>query len=170
LIQPTYYIENQINKVNPHDDLTFEESARIIINHVPAGIELAKKYRLPDIIIDFIRTHHGTSRVEYFYHSFLKNFPHDEIDEKLFSYPGPLPYNKETAIVMMADTVEAAARSIKNPTRELLDELVEKLIAVKIAQNQFVNSNITFRDINIVKKVLKKNLYSMYHTRVQYPV
>jgi len=168
-VNPTYFIENQTSDVNPHDELTFEESARIIISHVPYGIDLAKKNKLPDIIIDFIRTHHGSSRVEYFYRSFLKNFPDEQVDESQFSYPGPLPYNKETAIVMMADTVEAAARSLKNPTKEMLDEMVEKLINYKISQNQFINSNITFKEINISKKVLKKLLHSMYHARVEYP-
>lgn len=169
LASPSYFIENQTPHANPHDQLSFEESARIIISHVAHGIELAKKHRLPDIIIDFIRTHHGTSRVEYFYQSFLKNYPPHEIDEKQFCYPGPLPYNKETAIVMMADTVEAAARSIKNPTSLILEELVEKLIDAKINQQQFANCNITFRDINNIKKVLKKNLQSIYHPRMQYP-
>jgi cyclic-di-AMP phosphodiesterase PgpH len=168
-LNPTYFIENQSSEVNPHDELTFEESARIIVSHVADGIELAKKYKLPDIIIDFIRTHHGSSRVEFFYQSFLKNFPDEAIDEKLFSYPGPLPYSKETAIVMMSDTVEAAARSLKNPTRDMLDELVEKLIAFKISQNQFINSDITFKEINVVKKILKKMLHSIYHARVEYP-
>jgi cyclic-di-AMP phosphodiesterase PgpH len=168
-IHPTFFIENQISSVNPHDELTFEESAKIIIRHVSDGIELAKKNKLPDVIIDFIRTHHGSSRVEYFYQSFLKNFPEETIDESQFSYPGPLPYNKETAIVMMADTVEAAARSFKNPTKEMLDEMVDKLIGYKIAQNQFINSDITFKDINAIKKVLKKMLQSMYHARLEYP-
>jgi putative nucleotidyltransferase with HDIG domain len=166
---PAYFIENQTSDVNPHDELTFEESARIIISHVPYGIDMAKKNKLPDVIIDFIRTHHGSSRVEYFYRSFLKNFPNEQVDESQFSYPGPLPYSKETAIVMMADTVEAAARSLKNPTKEVLDEMVEKLINYKISQNQFINSNITFKEINVSKKVLKKLLHSMYHARVEYP-
>lgn len=166
---PTYFIENQTGNVNPHDELTFQESAHIIISHVADGIALAKKNKLPDIIIDFIRTHHGSSRVEYFYQSYLKNFPEGENNEFLFTYPGPLPYSKETAIIMMADTVEAAARSLKNPTTQLIDELVEKLIAHKIDQQQFANSNITFKEINTIKKVLKKMLHSIYHARVAYP-
>ncbi len=166
---PEYFIENQSSGANPHDDLNFEESARIIISHVSEGIVLAKQHKLPDIIIDFIRTHHGSSRVEYFYQSFLKNFPNEAIDESLFTYPGPLPYSKETAIVMMADTVEAAARSLKNPTADMLDELVEKLIGFKIEQQQFINCNITFKEINSIKKVMKKMLHSIYHARVEYP-
>jgi membrane-associated HD superfamily phosphohydrolase len=130
---------------------------------------MAKAHKLPDIIIDFIRTHHGDSRVEYFYQSYLKNFPEGEDNAALFTYPGPLPYSKETAIVMMADTVEAAARSLKAPTTILIDEMVEKLIAHKIAQQQFINSNITFKEINTIKKVLKKMLHSIYHARVEYP-
>jgi putative nucleotidyltransferase with HDIG domain len=166
---PTYFIENQSSNVNPHDELTFQESADIIISHVSNGIAMAKEHKLPDIIIDFIRTHHGDSRVEYFYQSYLKNFPEGEANASLFTYPGPLPYSKETAIVMMADTVEAAARSLKAPTTILIDEMVEKLIAHKIAQQQFINSNITFKEINTIKKVLKKMLHSIYHARVEYP-
>jgi putative nucleotidyltransferase with HDIG domain len=169
IANPTYFIENQVSNINPHDDLTYEESAHIIISHVSEGITLAKKYELPDIIIDFIRTHHGSSRVEYFYQSYLMNFPDNEVNESLFTYPGPLPYSKETAIVMMADTVEAAARSLKQPTATIIDELVEKLIQHKISQQQFINCNITFKEINTIKKVLKKMLHSIYHARVEYP-
>lgn len=169
-LNASYFVENQATGVNPHDELTFEESAHVIISHVSEGITLAKMHKLPDIIIDFIRTHHGTSRVEYFYQSYLKNYPEKEIDDAAFSYPGPLPYNKETAIVMMADTVEAAARSIKIPTAENLDELVDVLINYKIDQQQFINCNITFKEISTIKKTLKKMLRSMYHARIDYVV
>ena len=166
---PLYFIENQHSDVNPHDDLTFEESAKIIIGHVKQGIKMAKKHNLPDILVDFIRTHHGTTMVQYFYQSYLKNYPDKVVDETKFCYPGPLPYSKETAIVMMADSVEAAARSLKNPSNEDIHNLVEKIINHKIEQNQFINSNITFKEITTVKKVLKKMLNSMYHVRIAYP-
>lgn len=167
--KPLYFVENQKGGVNPHDDLEFEDSARIIIGHVIRGVEMAKRQNLPDILIDFIRTHHGTTRVEYFYRSFLKNYPDKEVDEEKFTYPGPLPYSKETAILMMADSVEAASRSMKNPSDKDIENLVDKLVDSKIEQNQFVNSNITFREISAVKKVLKKMLNSIYHVRVAYP-
>lgn len=166
---PVYFIENQSTRYNPHDELPFDESARVIINHVSKGIEMAKQAKLPDILIDFIRSHHGTLRVEYFYRNYIKNFPQEEVDESVFRYPGPLPYSRETAIVMMADTVEAAARSLKQPTRDSLDQLVENLINSKIEHQQFVNSNITFKEITTIKKVFKKMLYSIYHVRIEYP-
>lgn len=166
---PVYFIENQSTQYNPHDELPFDESARVIISHVLKGIDMAKREGLPDSLIDFIRTHHGTSRVEYFYRSYIKNFPEEEVDESIFRYPGPLPYSKETAIVMMADTVEAAARSLQNPTREGLDKLVERLINHKIDQQQFINADITFKEITQVKRVFKKMLYSIYHVRIEYP-
>ncbi len=166
---PVYFIENQTTNFNPHDNLPFEESARIIISHVPEGVEMAKKYKLPDVIIDFIRTHHGTSRVEYFYRSYIKNFPEADVDENKFRYPGPLPFSKETAIVMMADTIEAASRSLKEPTEALLNELVDKLIWSKIENGQLVNADISFREVEIVKEVFKKMLKSIYHVRIEYP-
>lgn len=166
---PVYFIENQNPDINPHDDLTFEESAKIIIGHVKEGILLAKKHKLPDIIIDFIRTHHGTTLVQYFYQSYLKNFPEKESDIEKFRYPGPLPYSRETAIVMLADSVEAAARSLKNPSSADIDALVENIIEYKIKANQLMNSNITFREITALKKVFKKMLNSIYHVRIAYP-
>lgn len=164
-----YFIENQSSNYNPHDELPFEESASIIINHVAKGVEMAKKQNLPEILIDFIRTHHGDTRVEYFYRSYIKSYPDSEVDESLFRYPGPLPYSKETAVVMMADTVEAAAKSLKNPTADSLDKLVDSLIQSKIEHDQFINSTITFKDISTVKKVFKKMLHSIYHVRIEYP-
>lgn len=166
---PVYFVENQASGVNPHDELSFEESARIIISHVSRGIEMAKKQGLPEQIIDFIRTHHGTTIVRYFYHSHLKNYPEGEIDKEKFSYPGPLPFSKETAVLMMADSVEAASRSVKNPTAEKLNELVDKIIDFQMEEDQFVNCNITFRDITVIRKVFKKKLAEIYHTRIEYP-
>ena len=134
---PMYFIENQYTGVNPHDELSFEDSAKIITGHVNKGIEIAKRNNLPDSLIDFIRTHHGTTKAQYFYISFLKNFPGQEIDESIFQYPGPIPFSKETAVLMMADSVEAASRSLKKYDAEIIEELVEKVIDRQIEQQQF---------------------------------
>lgn len=164
-----YFIENQNTHLNPHDELSFEESARIIKSHVIRGVEKAKKHNIPDPIIDFIRTHHGTSLLQYFYHSYIKNFPEKVPDELLFRYPGPLPFSKETAVLMMADSVEAASRSLKATDSEALNNLVDTIVDHQIEQNQFENAPITLRDISEVKKIFKKMLMSMYHARIEYP-
>ncbi|MGB1317142.1 MAG: HD family phosphohydrolase, partial [Flavobacteriales bacterium] len=140
---PMYYIENQVTGVNPHDDLAFEESAKIIINHVLKGIELAKKNNLPEQLIDFIRTHHGTSTVQYFYRSYLSNFPEGELDKEHFSYPGPKPFTKEMAVLMMADSVEAASRSLQEYTAESVGKLVDGIIDYQFNEGQFDSANIT---------------------------
>jgi putative nucleotidyltransferase with HDIG domain len=164
-----YFIENQMTGVNPHDELGFDESASIIISHVKHGIRLGRKYGLPENIMDFIRTHHGNSRVQYFYRSFLKNFPDAEVDEGAFRYPGPIPFSRETAVVMMADSVEATSRSLKVVNGESIDQMVENIINQQIADNQFINSDITFKDITAIKKIFKKMLMNIYHVRVEYP-
>jgi len=164
-----YFIENQMTGVNPHDELGFDESARIIISHVKHGIRLGRQYGLPENIMDFIRTHHGNSRVQYFYRSFLKNFPDAEVDEGAFRYPGPIPFSRETAVVMMADSVEATSRSLKTVNSEAIDQMVENIINQQIADNQFINSDITFKDITAIKKIFKKMLMNIYHVRVEYP-
>ncbi|MBK8875928.1 MAG: HDIG domain-containing protein [Bacteroidetes bacterium] len=166
---PMYFIENQSTGVNPHDELSFEESASIIISHVIRGIEKARKNKLPDLIIDFIRTHHGTSMVQYFYQSFLKNYPEQIVDEDDFRYPGPLPFSKETAVLMMADSVEASSRSLAKPDADSINNLVDSVIDRQIEQQQFVNCDITFKDISSIKKIFKKMLMSIYHVRVEYP-
>lgn len=166
---PMYFIENQSTGINPHDELSFEESAEIIIDHVPQGIKMAKKYNLPDELIDFIRTHHGTTTVMYFYRQYIKNFPEQKGALEKFTYPGPKPFSKETAVLMMADTVEAAGRSIENPDHEKIDELVEKLIDHQIDADQFENAPITLKEIREVKKIFKKMLMNIYHVRIQYP-
>ncbi len=166
---PMYFIENQVNGINPHDELSFDESATIIIGHVIKGIEIAKKNKLPEQIIDFIRTHHGTSLTTYFYRSFQNAFPDQIIDESKFHYPGPIPFSKETAVLMMADSVEAASRSLKKYDVESIDTLVERIITTQIEQNQFANADITFKDINTLKKIFKKKLMNVYHVRVEYP-
>jgi len=167
MLNPTYFTENQVNSVNTHSDLDPEESARIIINHVINGIEIARKNNLPDRVIDFIRTHHGTSLVYYFYK--MKKELSGVADEEDFRYPGPIPFSKETAILMMADSVEAASKSLKNPTSTKIDTFVEKIIDNQMEQGQFLNANITFKEIQMIKKVLKKKLNNIYHLRVEYP-
>lgn len=165
---PQYFIENQQKGVNPHDDLPYEESAKIIIRHVYAGVELASKYQLPKEIIDFIRTHHGNTRVDYFYHSFLKNYPEKSINENVFRYPGPIPFSKETAVLMLADSVEAASRSLKEPTAQSINDLVERVIDYKINQQQLINSDISVKEIYRIKQLFKEMLMSIYHVRIDY--
>ena len=164
---PNYFTENQITNVNPHDDLEPRDSARIIINHVIEGIEIARKNNLPDRVIDFIRSHHGTTLVHYFYTK--QKELSEELNIEDFRYPGPIPFSKETAILMMADSVEAASKSLKNPTFLILDEFVDKIIGGQMAANQFLNANITFREIETIKKIFKHKLTNIYHLRVEYP-
>ncbi len=168
MINPMYFIENQSTSVNPHNELPPLDSAEIIIDHVLKGIEMAKKNGLPDRIIDFIRTHHGTTMVYYFYKKQLELTP-EGINKKNFTYPGPIPFSKETAILMMCDACEAASKSIKDPTALLIDELVEKIINGQMNQGQYMNSNITFKEIQTIKKVIKKKLNNIYHLRIEYP-
>jgi cyclic-di-AMP phosphodiesterase PgpH len=168
LKNPMYFIENQSSNLNPHDEIEFDESAEIIINHVLDGIEIAKENHLPDELVDFIRTHHGTTTVQYFYKQFIANFPEEEVDVKAFTYPGPKPYSKETAILMMADSAEASARSLKNPTAVNIDSLIEKVINKQIEEDQFVNADITLKEITQLKKLYKKKLVNIHHTRVEY--
>lgn len=166
---PNYFIENQNSDYNPHEELEPEESAEIIIEHVIRGIELARRYKLPDIIIDFIRTHHGTSKTNYFYHQYKQQNPDEEIDETKFRYPGPTPYSKETAVLMMADSVEAASRSLPKYDGQRIENLVDGIIDTQTAEGQFLNADITFKDITEIKKIFKKKLMSIYHVRVEYP-
>lgn len=164
---PTYFTENQVTNVNPHDDIPPKESAKIIIDHVIKGIEIARKNNLPDRVIDFIRTHHGTSTVYYF---FKKQQELDsEFNEDEFKYPGPIPFSRETAILMMADAVEAASKSLSSPTYPIIDDFVEKIVSSQMKANQFLNATITLKEIEMVKKVLKQKLTNIYHLRVEYP-
>ena len=168
LKNPRYFIENQSSNFNPHDDIEFDKSASIIINHVFDGIEIAKENKLPDELIDFIRTHHGTTTVEYFYKQYITNFPDEELDRKDFTYPGPKPFSKETAILMMADSAEAAARSIKNPTAENIDNLVESVINKQLNEDQFSDADITLKEITKLKNLFKKKLVNIHHQRIEY--
>jgi len=170
IMNPQYFIENQTKGYNPHDGLTFEQSAQIIISHVTKGIEMARKANLPEEIIDFIKTHHGTTRVDYFYQSYIKSFPEKFVDEDLFRYPGPIPFSKETAVLMLADSVEAASRSIKEPDAKSISDLVDKIINYKLSQNQIKNSNITLQEIETIREIFKTMLMSIYHVRVDYDI
>ncbi|WP_341664575.1 HDIG domain-containing metalloprotein [Blattabacterium cuenoti] len=161
-----YFIENQQNIINPHKTLSPKESAKIILEHVSTGVKLAKKYNLPDSVTDFIRTHHGNSIVYYFYEKQKKIYPNIKVEKKQFQYSGPKPFSKETAIVMIADSIEAASKSIKNPSTKDLENLVENIIEKQKIENQFSNADITLKEIEKVKQVLKKKLINIYHTRI----
>ena len=166
--KPQFFIENQSGK-NPHDDIDELESAKMIIEHVTAGVTLAKKNGLPGVLIDFIKTHHGTTRVEYFYRNFIEKNPNHTIGEKAFRYPGPRPRTKEEAILMLADSLEAASKSLKEPGENDIDELVEKIVASKITQGQLEKSNLTFKELDVCKREFKKLLKSIHHVRIEYP-
>lgn len=169
LSAPIYFTENQANGINPHADLPYEESAQIIISHVESGVKLAQKEKLPRQIIDFIETHHGTMKAKYFYNSYLNESPDAEVDVTLFSYPGPTPFSKETAVLMMADSVEAASRSLKSYSDDEIDRLVESIIDAQITDNQFIEAPITFKEITLVKDIFKQKLKNIYHARIEYP-
>ena len=165
---PRYFTENQVGGINPHDEFSSEESAKIITSHVLQGIELARKYNLPEQIIDFIRTHHGTTLTRFFYKRSLQEIG-ELTDKNKFRYPGPIPFSKETAVLMMADSIEASSRSLKTYDAISIDELVERIINSQVEEQQFNNSDITFRDVNNIKKIFKKRLMNIYHVRIEYP-
>lgn len=166
---PHFFIENQNTEINPHDELSNPESASIIIGHVLNGIEKARKNKIPEYIIDFIRTHHGTTTARYFYTMEQKENPGEAVDISLFSYRGPRPFSKETAVLMMADSVEAASRSLKKPDEASISNLIDKIIDTQISEQQFEDANITFKDIAIIKKVFRKRLMHIFHIRMAYP-
>lgn len=168
MANPTFFTENQ-NGVNPHTNLPYEESAQIVISHVKDGVKIAEKLNLPQTIIDFIKTHHGTSKAKYFYNSYVNEHPDEEVNEELFTYPGPNPFTKEQALLMMADAVEAASRSLKEYTEENISKLVNTIIDSQIADGLLNNSPISFRDIRDVKEAFIEKLKTMYHTRISYP-
>src|SRR5699024_3513208 len=163
---PSFFTENQINNINPHEDLTPTQSASIIVDHVLDGIEIARKNNIPDRIIDFIRTHHGDSLVYYFYKQEESEVGSAKKED--FQYPGPKPFSKETAILMMCDAVEAASKSLKEPTAAKLNELVEKIIDSQLEKNQFVNADITLREIRDIKKEIMLKLHNMYNLLVEF--
>lgn len=166
---PIYFIENQMTNRNPHDNLEFDKSAQIITDHVKYGVQIAKKHKLPQQIIDFIETHHGSGRVQYFYTSFKNKYPDKEIDEEKFTYPGPDPFSKETAVLMMADSVEAASRSLKEKTPETIEKLITSLINKQISENRFEMADISFKNIHQVKQIFTQMLINIYHARIEYP-
>ena len=156
MINPIYFIENQRTGFNPHDTHEFDESANIIISHVKDGIELAKKHSLPVQLIDFIRTHHGTTKVQYFYRSYIKKFPEKDVDVNLFTYPGPKPFSKEMAVLMMADSVEAASRSMSKIDEHTISNLVDSIINDQMNEGQFDNVDIYFKDHTEIKAIFKE--------------
>ena len=166
---PMYFTENQHGAYSPHNDLSNTESAEIIISHVTDGIELAHKNRIPERIIDFIRTHHGTRRTDYFYINEQKAHPNEEIDPTPFTYHGPAPFSRETAVLMMADSIEAASHSLKDPDEKKISDLVDGIIDKQMEAGQFLNTDLTLHDIETCRKVLKKKLMSIYHVRIAYP-
>lgn len=169
MIAPAFFTENQSKGFNPHQNLSYQESAQIIINHVTEGIKMAEKAMLPRAIINFIQTHHGLSKTKYFYNSYKNDFPDKPIDDAVFTYPGPNPFTKETAILMMADSVEAASRSLNEYTNETIKALVDKIIDSQLEDGLLQNAPLTFKDIDTVKKTFTDKLKTMYHTRISYP-
>lgn len=171
MIHPQFFVENQITGYNPHDELSFEESARVIIDHVKEGVKLARERKLPESIIDFIRTHHGTTTVLYFYKMYLKKHPENTDAEKRFRYSGPTPFSKETAILMLADSVEASCRSLAQhgADRFQMEAQIDAIFESLMDQRQFDNANISLAEIYEVKKTLKKKITNIYHNRIQYP-
>ena len=168
IINPIYFTENQ-SGVNPHEKMGAIDSAQMIISHVTEGIKLADKYNLPNVIKEFISTHHGQGKAKYFYVKYKTEHPNDTVDDLLFTYPGPNPFTKEQAILMMADTVEAASRSLPDYTEKTIRELVNRLIDGQVADGYFKECPITFRDIAYAKTVLIEKLKTIYHTRISYP-
>ncbi len=169
MASPMFFTENQASGLNPHNELDFEESALIVINHIENGVRLATKHKLPRQIIDFIVTHQGTTKTRYFYNSFINKYPDRVPDISMFSYPGPTPFTKETAILMMADSIEAASRSLKSYSDDEIDKLVEKIVGMQIEEDQFIDAPITFKEISIAKEVFKSKLKNIYHARIEYP-
>jgi putative nucleotidyltransferase with HDIG domain len=166
---PQYFIENLHEGSNPHNEMDERSSAKVIIGHVPKGVEIAKKYKLNEKIIEFISTHHGTSTVQFFYRTFINTNPGMEVDVREFAYPGPKPASKENAVLMMADSVEAASRTLKAYTRDSISDLVENIVRRQEKEGQFSEADITFGDISAVKEILKNRLSNIYHSRIEYP-
>ena len=168
MVNPAFFTENQ-SGVNPHKSLNYEQSAQVIISHVTDGLKLAEKHNLPKVIKDFISTHHGQGLTKYFYISYKNEHPNENVDTGKFRYPGPNPFTKEQAILMMADSVEAASRSLPEYTEESISSLVDKIIDSQVAEGYFKECPITFKDIATVKTLFKEKLKTMYHTRISYP-
>lgn len=168
MVNPAFFTENQ-SGVNPHKSLSYEQSAQVIISHITDGLKLAEKHNLPKVIKDFISTHHGRGLTKYFYISYKNEHPDEEVDQEKFRYPGPNPFTKEQAALMMADSVEAASRSLPEYTEESISTLVDKIIDTQVSEGYFKECPITFKDIATVKALFKEKLKTMYHTRISYP-
>ena len=166
---PEFFIENQAVGMNPHDQIDQMKSSAIIIDHVANGVRLAQKYRLPEILIAFITTHHGTTQTDYFYKTYKNEHPGMSVDPKMFTYPGPLPQNKETAVLMLIDGIEAATRSLSEKSVDNIRALIDKMVEQKIQSQQLINADLTFREINILKITLLEKLINIYHVRIEYP-
>ncbi|MGM0621165.1 MAG: HD family phosphohydrolase [Bacteroidota bacterium] len=166
---PEFFIENQAVGINPHDKMNYLKSAEIIIEHVKKGVKMAKKHKLPLSLVEFIATHHGTTKAQYFYLKHQEENPDKKIDDASFIYPGPLPRSKEAAVVMIVDGIEAASRSLKEKTKENIQEVVNNMIDQKIKNKQLEDSDLTFRDIKIIKETLLNKLMNIYHIRIEYP-
>ena len=167
--QPAFFIENQAAGMSPHTGLDNKESAKIIIDHVTHGVKVARRHKLPEILIDFISSHHGTTQAKYFYTMYKNEHPEEEVDAKEFTYPGPPPKSKETSVVMLTDGVEAAARALKEKTRESLHQLIEKMVEDKLTSGQLDNAELTLREIRIFKETALEKLMNIYHVRIEYP-
>ncbi|MEZ5106716.1 MAG: HDIG domain-containing protein [Draconibacterium sp.] len=167
--KPNFFIENQVAGLNPHDEMSYIKSAEVIIDHVKNGVKMAQKHKLPEPIIEFIATHHGTTKANYFYIKHSQENPNTKVDENAFIYPGPLPRSKEAAVVMLVDGIEAASRSLAEKTYAHLKELIDNMIDQKIKLRQLDHSALTFNDINVIKETLLNKLINIYHIRIEYP-
>jgi hypothetical protein len=167
--KPNFFIENQSAGMNPHDEMSYIKSAEVIIDHVRNGVKMAYKYKLPEPIVEFIATHHGTTKANYFFLKQKQENPDEKIDLDLFIYPGPLPKSKEATVVMLIDGIEAASRSLKDKNYTNLKELIDNMVQEKINMNQLDNSALTFNEINIIKETLLNKLINIYHVRIEYP-
>lgn len=167
--QPVYFIENQSAGMSPHSEMDYKESAKVIIDHVTYGEKLARRHKLPEVLIDFITTHHGTMQAKYFYTLYKNEHPEVAADPKDFTYPGPRPQNKETAVVMIIDGIEAATRALKEKNRDTIREVIEKMVQAKIDDGQLDNAALTLREITIIKQTLLEKLMNIYHVRIEYP-
>ncbi len=167
--QPVYFIENQADGTNPHNELDYRESAKVIIDHVTYGVKLAHRYKLPEVLINFITTHHGTTKAKYFYTLYKNEHPDEVIDPKEFSYPGPRPHNKEASVVMLIDGIEAATRSLKDKTPESIRNLIDRMVREKLDDGQLDDADLTMREIHVLKETLTEKLINIYHVRLEYP-
>jgi len=167
--QPIYFVENQSAGMSPHSEMGYKESAKVIIDHVTYGVRLARKHKLPEILIDFITTHHGTMQAKYFYTLYKNEHPEVAADPKDFTYPGPRPQSKETSVVMIIDGIEAATRALKEKTHDNIRELIGKMVQQKLDDGQLDNTDLTLRDITLIKETLLEKLMNIYHVRIEYP-